>query len=218
MLRATTIKHSRTTLTPILRVSSRLAIPIHRTLSTSKTASRPAPTRVFSNTLRGYSTAPSEAAIDASEPSQDAEQAVAALVDFLEKARSINPPDDAGRLIISYAIIYEIIRFLARHGEGSEAYLAVFMNSEASEESIFQRARNTILQGTQLLVSRFSGVPATSPLRNAHPQLFGLFGALEVLLMAHEVEPQPWRDFWGRAQPLLLDLAAQLDEAGFGAD
>ncbi|KAJ7166041.1 hypothetical protein C8R46DRAFT_1096939, partial [Mycena filopes] len=122
-------------------------------------------------------------------------------------------PDEQSCLHASYAVVYEIMRYLARHGDdGAEAYLSIFMNSEAPAHSPMARARTSIFQLTEHLVSILSSVPA---LRVSQPVLTGLLGALEpcvVVFRESDQDTRAWTAFWSRAQPILLELGGQLRE------
>ena len=70
-----------------------------------------------------------------------------------------------------------------------------------------------------------SSIPESSPLREQHAELFGMFGALQPL---HDVyleniegglmDVQEWNNFWSRAEPVLIALGQALDEKGFGLE
>jgi hypothetical protein len=73
-------------------------------------------------------------------------------------------------------------------------------------------------------------------LRTEYPQIFEIVGALEPLRDRFLVEVRPvgsegnktkgwevgleevqdWKEFWGRAMPVLMELGMRLDDAGFG--
>ncbi|KAJ7196981.1 hypothetical protein GGX14DRAFT_671460 [Mycena pura] len=150
------------------------------------------------------------------------EQALARLEAFHDAMHGMAPGDAAGCLRISYAIIYEIITYVARHGDDSAAYLSVFMNSEAPADSTIGRARKSVFCLARLVVSVLSSVPASSPLWIRNQQIFALLGALEHGLMVYDGpdtgDTQQWTQFWDRTQPILLELGSQLDQAGFGAE
>ncbi|KAJ7916286.1 hypothetical protein B0H13DRAFT_2323560 [Mycena leptocephala] len=163
-----------------------------------------------------FSTLPQEA-----EFPSDEDQALAVLEGFSEGISSVIPStQEVHCLLLSYTIIYEITCYLARHGDDSEAYLSVFMNSEAPPNSNIDRARKSVFRLTEFLVSVLSSVSSSSPLRVAHPAIFNLVGALEPSLMVYGGEggTQEWTKFWSRAQPIALELGLQLDQAGFGGD
>ncbi|KAJ7775685.1 hypothetical protein DFH07DRAFT_952076 [Mycena maculata] len=134
---------------------------------------------------------------------------------FADEVSAWIPAEDPGLLRVSYAIIYEITRYLARHGDDSDGYL-VFMNSDAPEDSNLALARKSIFRLTEILVAYLSAVSPSSPLRQAHSGIFDLLGALEPLYIIYD--ESEWRFFWSRAQPVILELGVQLDQAGFGGD
>ncbi|KAJ7740577.1 hypothetical protein B0H16DRAFT_1464809 [Mycena metata] len=140
------------------------------------------------------------------------EDALALLETFSADVSSLGPaPDERSCLQASYTIIYEIMRYLARHGEGSEAYLSIFMNSEAPENSNIGRARKSVFQLTKHLVRMLSSVGS---LRTSQPVILGLVGALEPYITVYDGEgdAQGWKNFWSQTQPVLLELGAQLSE------
>ncbi|KAJ7039409.1 hypothetical protein C8F04DRAFT_1086658 [Mycena alexandri] len=145
-------------------------------------------------------------------PENEEEDALALLETFSADVSSLGPaPDEKSCLQVSYTIIYEVMRYLARHGEGSESYLSIFMNSEAPENSNIGRARKSIFQLTKHLVRLLSSV---SSLRVSQPVILGLVGALEPYITVYDGEgdAQGWKTFWSQAQPVLLELGAQLSE------
>ncbi|KAJ7813888.1 hypothetical protein B0H14DRAFT_2851867 [Mycena olivaceomarginata] len=173
---------------------------------------------------RPYSKTPSQNAEEPDstdpEPLQTADseaQALARLEGFADRIDKFIPGEDNGRLRVSYALIYEILQYLCRHGEGSETYLTVFMNHDAEEGSNLYRARKSVRRLTEIVVKYLSAVGPS--LREKHSAVFNLFGALEPLCMFQAADtPQEWKSFWGRAQPILVELGVELDKAGFGAD
>ncbi|KAJ6615473.1 hypothetical protein B0H10DRAFT_1949845 [Mycena sp. CBHHK59/15] len=134
------------------------------------------------------------------------------------KLRFRVPLDEPSRLRRSYALIYEIIKYLARNGLEPEQYLLLFMNS--AEDQMYP-ARRTVSAMVDGIVMNLSSVKLSSPLRTAHPMIFHLLGALEPLCAAFP-DPyddiQDWMRYWSRAQPIILELATLLDQAGFGGD
>ncbi|KAJ6579620.1 hypothetical protein DFH09DRAFT_1147078 [Mycena vulgaris] len=154
-------------------------------------------------------------------PNVDDKEALARLETFAANIKTVPPlPNAESRLLIGYAFIYEITRYLARHGDDSEAYLSVFMNSEAPDNSDLRRARKSVFLLTESVVTFLSSVSLSSPLREEHSGIFDLLGALQPLCMMYDVDSdtRAWREFWNRAQPVILELGVQLDQAGFGAD
>ncbi|KAJ7983145.1 hypothetical protein DFH06DRAFT_716181 [Mycena polygramma] len=156
----------------------------------------------------------------APKPQSEEDRALAFLTGFREQACAITPGDEAACLRVSYSVIYEITRYLARHGDESEAYLSVFMNSEAPSNSNIDVARKSVFQLTEYIRGLFSSVSSSSSLRQEHRGIFDLIGALEPLLMVYDGEgdTREWTAFWSRTQPILLELGVQLDKAGFGGD
>ncbi|KAJ6544318.1 hypothetical protein B0H19DRAFT_1170336 [Mycena capillaripes] len=166
-----------------------------------------------------YSTLAQEQKAPGSEIDED--RALLFLEGFSNHIRAFTPAEEVTCLRVSYTIIYEIMRYLARHGDDSEAYLSVFMNSEAPPNSNIDRARKSVFRLTKFLVSSLlSPIPQSSSLRVAHSATFDLLGALEPSFMIYggEGDVKEWTKFWARTQPILLELATQLDQAGFGAD
>ncbi|KAJ7165642.1 hypothetical protein C8R43DRAFT_987182 [Mycena crocata] len=147
------------------------------------------------------------------------EEALAALEEVAKNTSIIAVADAENNLRLSYATIYEIINYLTRNEDGTGTYLSVFTNSETSSNSNLYRSRSAVFKLTKTVVARLSSISESSPLRK-HSGIFDLLGALEPLFLVYDDSHniQEWRDFWGRAQPVLLSLAAQLDEAGFGGD
>jgi hypothetical protein len=91
------------------------------------------------------------------------------------------------------------------------------MNHDAEEGSNLYRARRSVRRLTEIVVKYLSAVGPS--LRKKHSAVFNLFGALEPLCMFQVADtPQEWKSFWGRAQPILVELGVELDKAGFGAD
>ncbi|KAJ7174606.1 hypothetical protein C8R46DRAFT_1081389 [Mycena filopes] len=150
-------------------------------------------------------------------PQESEEDAITHLEKFATDVSTLvlagEAPDEQSCLHASYAVVYEIMRYLARHGDdGAEAYLSIFMNSEAPPHSPMARARTSIFQLTEHLVSILSSVPA---LRVSQPVLTGLVGALEPCVVVYRESDQDtraWTAFWSRAQPILLELGGQLRE------
>ncbi|KAJ6506414.1 hypothetical protein C8R47DRAFT_1102082 [Mycena vitilis] len=153
-------------------------------------------------------------------PQSEEDRALAFLTSFREQACAITPGDEAACLRVSYSVIYEITRYLARHGDESETYLSVFMNSEAPPNSNIDVARKNVFKLTEYIRGLFSFVSSSSSFRGEHRGIFDLVGALEPLLMVYDGEgdTREWTAFWSRAQPILLELGVQLDQAGFGGD
>ncbi|KAF8173881.1 hypothetical protein K438DRAFT_1850200 [Mycena galopus ATCC 62051] len=149
-------------------------------------------------------------------PQTDDERALGLLEGISQRILSFMPGDDCLRL--SYSLIYEMTHYLARHGDDSAAYLSVFMNSEAPPGSDIDRARKAVFQITQYVVVVLSSVSSGSQLRVAHSEIFAIVGALEPAFMVYDGEgdTQEWTKFWSRVQPIILELAMQLDQAGFG--
>ncbi|KAJ6473159.1 hypothetical protein C8R45DRAFT_407918 [Mycena sanguinolenta] len=170
------------------------------------------------NIYPSYSTLPQEEN-KAQDPQTDDERSLALLERISEQILASTPPnDESDRLRISYSLIYEITRYLARHGDDSAAYLSVFMNSEAPPGSDIARARKCVFQLTEYVVRALSTIPSTSSHRTAHSAIFDLVGALEPSFMTYDGESgtREWTTFWSRVQPITLELALQLDQAGFG--
>ncbi|KAJ7499858.1 hypothetical protein FB451DRAFT_46799 [Mycena latifolia] len=167
-----------------------------------------------------YSTIPQKG----EELESDDKQALARFEEFTKQIPYLTPADDITAphfyLTASYALIYEITRYLARHGDDSEAYLSVFASSEAPQNSDLDRARKCVFRLTETVSTFISTVPQSSPLRAKHAAIFDLLGALEPLYMIYSEDSdiQAWRDFWSRAQPVILELGVQLDKAGFGGE
>ncbi|KAF7354628.1 hypothetical protein MSAN_01376300 [Mycena sanguinolenta] len=83
------------------------------------------------NICPSYSTLP-QGENKAQNPQTDDDRALALLEGISQQILSYTlPADESDRLRISYSLIYEMTRYLARHGDDSAAYLSVFMNSEA---------------------------------------------------------------------------------------
>ncbi|KAF8878401.1 hypothetical protein BD779DRAFT_1554448 [Infundibulicybe gibba] len=148
-------------------------------------------------------------------------------IEVLEKTASAPwlgalPPDHADRLRRAYTFLFQIVIYLGRpqEQEQGEQYLVAFESAPAPPESEIGRARKAVAALTRAIVQDISSIPLGSPLRTQHTGVFDIFGALQVLHDVHLTDPDgevaDWRTFWGRAQPIILDLGMQLDEAGFG--
>ncbi|KAF7324443.1 hypothetical protein MVEN_02642100 [Mycena venus] len=150
----------------------------------------------------------------------DDDRALAILEGVTEQVLSRRPADDVSCLRLSYSLIYEMTRYLARHDDDSAAYLSVFMNSEAPPGSDIDRARKSVFKLTKFIVDNLTSVPLSSPHRVAHSAVFDLVSALEPSFMVYDGEDdaREWTKFWSRVQPIILELAVQLDQAGFGAE
>lgn len=92
------------------------------------------------------------------------------------------------------------------------------MNSEAPEDSDLDRARRSVAMLTEKIVNLLKSMSSSSPIRAEHPAIFALSAALENLCISCEALDLGWRDFWSRAQPVVLELGTKLREAGFGPD
>ncbi|KAJ7124505.1 hypothetical protein C8R44DRAFT_734980 [Mycena epipterygia] len=174
--------------------------------------------------MRSYST---KTSAGTEEPQSEEERALVRLEKYAEGMESFEMPraaaadhqPEAPLLIVCYAIIHEITSYLARHGDdGAPAYLSVFMNSEAPEDSDLDRARRSVGALTKKIVALFKSVSSSSPLRAEHSAIFALSAALENLCISCDALDLGWRDFWSRAQPMVLELGAKLQEAGFGPE
>ncbi|KAF7291825.1 hypothetical protein HMN09_01242700 [Mycena chlorophos] len=126
------------------------------------------------------------------------------------------PNTSSERLATSYLLICEILAYLSRHGEEAPAYLSIFTNTAVPPDSDVARARKAIFTTAQLLTGLLSAVPDTAPLRKQHAKAFALHGALEPLLAGYDgptEDLQAWMTFWGRGQPIIVELAGVLDES-----
>ncbi|KAJ7683555.1 hypothetical protein B0H17DRAFT_1181586 [Mycena rosella] len=156
-------------------------------------------------------------------PPNNDKQALARLEEFNEQIHVLRAAEGAEPhyyLLASHTIISEVTSYLARHGDGSEAYLSIFMNSNAPRGSDLLRARRCVFNLTETAVAFISLVPRSSPLRAEHTAIFDLNGALEPLYMLYneDIDTRQWREFWNRAQPVILELWAELHKAGFGPE
>ncbi|KAK7053735.1 hypothetical protein R3P38DRAFT_2501309 [Favolaschia claudopus] len=168
--------------------------------------------------IKYYSTVGNGPTSEHSEQSKD-DRALAILEGIAEQTSASVPPEERSCLILSHALIYETTQYLARHGDDSAAYLSVFMNTATPSGSHLDRSRKCVFQLTNTVVRYLSSVPASSPLRTKHSGIFDLLGALQAPFMVYDGEgdAQEWTQFWSRTQPIILELGAQLDQAGFGA-
>lgn len=95
-----------------------------------------------------------------------------------------------------------------------------FETAGAPPESEIGRARTAVVTIMRAVVKDLSSVPAASPLRTEYSEMFGIFGALlalhDVYLVDTSLDVEAWREFWPRAQPIILSLGMKLDENGFG--
>nr|GAT51212.1 predicted protein [Mycena chlorophos] len=126
------------------------------------------------------------------------------------------PNTSSERLAASYLLIREILAYLSRHDEEAPAYLSIFTNTAVPPDSDVARARKAIFTISQLLTGLLSVVPDAAPLRKQYAKVFALHGALEPLFVGYDGpsdDLQAWMTFWGRAQPIIVDLAEVLDES-----
>lgn len=82
------------------------------------------------------------------------------------------------------------------------------------------RARVAVAKILRVVVHNLSSIPANSPLRTEKPDIFHVFGALlplhDVYLVSDDGEVDEWRDFWVKAQPIMLRLGELLAESQEG--
>lgn len=167
------------------------------------------------------------------------------LLEAFEKM-SFNPtiwlrlPDNNDRFKIAYLYLLQVIMYLGRPQASEEAaaqYLSAFDSLPAPPNTPIGRARTCTSICTSAIIHVLSSTPPSSPLRTEHPQIFEIVGALEPLrdrFLVERVRPvgnegnktkgwevgleevQDWKEFWGRAMPVLMELGIRLDDAGFG--
>ncbi|KAF8632478.1 hypothetical protein AX17_004828 [Amanita inopinata Kibby_2008] len=137
------------------------------------------------------------------------------------------PPEDPDKLKKAFTLIFQVIIYLGRPQEQEKAtqFLAAFGSAVVPAESEIGRARRAITNIIRALVHDIEAVPESSALREQHPEVFGLFGALEPLYDMYleemtdvEQNAKEWHEFWSRAEPVLISLAQVLDEKGFGLE
>ncbi|KIK05070.1 hypothetical protein K443DRAFT_46070, partial [Laccaria amethystina LaAM-08-1] len=133
-----------------------------------------------------------------------------------------------------------VIMYLGRPQASEEAaaqYLSAFDSLPAPPTTPIGRARTCTSICTSAIIHVLSSTPLSSPLRTEYPQIFEIVGALEPLrdrFLVEKVRPvgnegnktkgwevgpeevQDWKEFWGRAMPVLMELGMRLDDAGFG--
>ncbi|KAF8996432.1 hypothetical protein BDQ17DRAFT_1364434 [Cyathus striatus] len=132
------------------------------------------------------------------------------------------PSEQEDRLKRAYTLLFQVILYLGRpqEPEAAQQFLVAFESAPVSPESEIGRARRAVAKILQAMIQDISSIPMSSPLRAAHSELFAVFGALlplyDVHLATREGEVADWAEFWGRAQPILLQLAMKLDEDGYG--
>jgi len=125
--------------------------------------------------------------------------------------------DHGERLRSAYAIIFQIVMYIARPKESPEAgqqYLVAFESAPVSSESDMHRARVAVAKLLRAVVHNLSSIPTNSPLRTEKPDIFNVFGALQALhdvyLVSADGEVDEWRDFWNKTQPVMLRLGELL--------
>ncbi|KAG5640482.1 hypothetical protein DXG03_008341, partial [Asterophora parasitica] len=151
-------------------------------------------------------------------------------------------PVPSERLQVAYTLLFQIVLYLTRPGE-TEQFLVVsccffsfpalsinqiifgilqaFHTAPAPDDSEIGRARKAIGTILKAAVAQISSVPVNSPLRTDHTEVFDIFGALQVIHDTYLVDDEivdlkAWSEFWGRTQPVVLELGMKLDEKGFG--
>ncbi|KAJ8453684.1 hypothetical protein ONZ45_g19611 [Pleurotus djamor] len=137
------------------------------------------------------------------------------------------PLDPSDRMRRAYALLMQVILYLHRPQPEVEQYLVDFMQAEVTPESEIHRARKATTSIARVVLQDLASVPS-NPLHADNPQVFAILGALMPL---HDVyldglkekegiilDLPEWTEFWEKAQPILLELALKLDEAGFGLD
>jgi hypothetical protein len=86
------------------------------------------------------------------------------------------------------------------------------------------RARIATTKLVSGVVHQLNSVSSTSPLRTDHPDLFKGVERLTELAenqlkeggkQGELKDGAEWRDFWGHAQPVVVELAQMLSEKGF---
>jgi hypothetical protein len=91
-----------------------------------------------------------------------------------------------------------------------------------SPESDVGHARTAIAGITRGVVHQISSIPVHAPLRKEKREIFDVFGALQALNDAYlldntaDLDLRQWSEFWSRALPVILELAYQLDQKGYG--
>ncbi|KAF8955341.1 hypothetical protein BDZ97DRAFT_1858331, partial [Flammula alnicola] len=133
-------------------------------------------------------------------------------------------PDHEDRLRSAYILFFQVILTLSRPQDQEEAiqFMFAFDNVPVPPTSEIGRARRAVAIITRTIVNQISSIPLSSPVREKHPDIFNVHGALVPLSDVHLAEPdgavEDWKEFWARAQPVLLGLGEKLDEAGYGID
>ncbi|KAF8625650.1 hypothetical protein AX15_005271 [Amanita polypyramis BW_CC] len=158
------------------------------------------------------------------------------------------PQEPVDRLKRTFTLIFQIILYLGRPQEtemahqflnvsgksfstkyfvasSNHAHLQAFGTAIVPPESEIGRARRAVATITRAVVQDISSIPESSPLREQHAELFGVFGALEPLHDVYlkntennQMDVREWGDFWSKAEPVLISIAQALDEKGFGLE
>lgn len=78
------------------------------------------------------------------------------------------------------------------------------------------RARVAVAKLLRAVVFNLSSIPANSPIRAQKPEVFNVFGALvplhDVYLTSVDGQVDEWREFWSKAQPIMIRLGELLAE------
>ncbi|TFK64324.1 hypothetical protein BDN72DRAFT_723674, partial [Pluteus cervinus] len=95
------------------------------------------------------------------------------------------PLDDGDKLKQAYALLLQTVLYLGRPHEGGEdavnQFLFAFQSLPVPPSSEISRARRATASITLAIIKNISSVPLNSAVRMNHQEIFGIFGALEVL-------------------------------------
>ena len=146
------------------------------------------------------------------------------------------------RLKVAYLIVFQLVLYLDRpmELEATTQFFTVSLHqlsfNERRQRNPFQaletapvspgsdmgRARTAIVGITRGVVHQISSIPAHAPLRKEKREIFDVFSALQALNDAYlpgntaDLDFRQWSEFWSRALPVVLELAYQLDQKGYG--